>query len=149
MTMHRRPVGRARLLAILASVVIVAGSLLRWWSVGGQNGLPAREGNAIFESPGFGVLVFVVALATVALITLPYATDRPVRADRWPAYAILAGTGWIAFTIRILDLLSIRAFQFDQPTDVFTRGPGLWVTGIGLAMLARAAYDVFREPPLR
>lgn len=146
MTMHRRPVGRARLLASLAAVVIVAGSLLRWWSVGGQNGLPALEGNAF---DGFGILVFVVALATVALVTLPYATDRPVRADRWPAYAILAGTGWIAFVIRIVDLAALRAFQFDQPTDVFTRGPGLWVTGIGLAMLARAAYDVFREPPLR
>jgi len=146
MTMHRRPVGRARLLAILASVVIVAGSLLRWWSVGGQNGLPALEGNAF---DGFGMLAFVVALATVALVTLPYATDRPVRADRWPAYAILAGTGWIAFVIRIVDLTALRAFQFDQPTDVFTRGPGLWVTGIGLAMLARAAYDIFREPPLR
>lgn len=144
--MHRRPVGRARLLGIFASVVIVAGSLLRWWSVGGQNGLPALGGNAF---DGFGILVFVVALATVALVTLPYATDRPVRADRWPAYAILAASGWIAFVLRIADLAALRAFQFAQPTDVLTSGPGLWVTGVGLALLARAAYDIYREPPLR
>lgn len=149
MTMHRRPVGRARLLAAAAAVVIVAGSLLPWWSVGGQNGLPVLSGNAIFENPGFGIVVFVVALATVALVSLPYATNRPVTADRWPAYAILAGAGWIAFLIRIADLAAIRAFQFDQPSDVFTRGPGLWVTGIGLVMLARAAYEAFLEPPLR
>lgn len=146
MTMHRRPVGRARLLAAASAAVIVAGTLLPWWSVGGTNGLPALGGNAF---AGFGILVFVVALATTALVTLPYATDRPVGADRWPAYAILAGTGWIAFGIRIVDLLALRAFQFQEPAEVVTRGPGLWVTGVGLAMLARAAYDVFQEPPLR
>ena len=144
MTMHRRPVGRARLLAALAAVVIVAGCLLPWWAVGGSEGLPPIGGNA-FE--GFGLVVFVVALATVALVTLPYARERPVGADRWPAYAILAAAGWIAFAIRLLDLVALRAFQFDQPTDVLTRGPGLWITGIGLVMLARSAYDIYREPP--
>ncbi len=143
MTMHRRPLGRARLLAALAAIVVVAGCVLPWWSVGGTEGLPAFGGNAF---DGFGIMVFVVALATIALVTLPYATDRPVTADRWPAYAILAALGWIGFALRIIELISLRAFLFDQPTDVFTRGPGLWVTGIGLAMLARAAYDLWRAP---
>ncbi|HEX5591626.1 MAG TPA: hypothetical protein VFX65_15135 [Candidatus Limnocylindrales bacterium] len=146
MTMHRRPVGRARLLAALAAVVIVAGCLLPWWSVGGTEGLPRLGGNAF---DGFGLVVFIVGLATIALVTLPYARERPVGADRWPAYAILAGAGWIALGLRILQLLDLRAFQFDQPAEVFTRGPGLWVAGLGLVMLARAAYDIFREPPGR
>lgn len=144
MTMHRRPVGRARLLAALAAAVILAGCLLRWWLVGGNEGLPALSGNAF---DGFGILVFVVALATIALVTLPYARERPVGIDRWPAYALLAAVGWLAFGIRIVDLLAMRAFQYDEPTQVFTNGPGLWVTGIGLAMLARAAYDLYHEPP--
>ena len=144
MTMHRRPIGRARLLAALAAIVIVAGCLLPWWSVGGTEGLPALGGNGF---DGLGIVVFVVALATIALVTLPYARERPVAADRWPAYAILAGAGWIGFGLRILDLLALRAFLFDQPTDVFTRGPGLWVVGIGLVMLARAAYELVSEPP--
>ncbi|MBI2776854.1 MAG: hypothetical protein HYX57_06290 [Chloroflexi bacterium] len=146
MTMHRRPVGRARLLAALGAVLILAGSVLRWWAVGGENGLPELTGNGF---DGFGILVFVVALATIALVTLPYATERPVGADRWPAYAILAATGWIAFGIQLADLLALRVFRFDQPTEVFTNGPGLWLTAIGLAMLARAAYDIFREPGYR
>jgi hypothetical protein len=146
MTMHRRPIGRARLLAAAAAVVIVAGCLLPWWSVGGTEGLPALGGNGF---DGFGVAVFVAALATIALVTLPYATDRPVSADRWPAYAILAGVAWISFVVRLVDLLALRAFLFDAPTDVFTRGPGLWVTGAGLIMLARAAYDAYKEPPGR
>ena len=36
-----------------------------------------------------------------------------------------------------------------ERTAHFTRGPGLWVVGIGLVMLTRAAYEVFREPPGR
>ena len=146
MTMHRRPVGRPRLLAALGAAVVVAGCLPRWWSVGGQDGLPALSGNGF---DGFGILVFVVGLATIALVTLPYATDRPVGADRWPAYTILASTGGIALLVRIVDLAALRAFTFEAPIEAFTRGPGLWVTGIGLLMLARAAYDIFREPPLR
>ena len=87
MSVHRRPVGRARILAAFGAIVILAGCLLPWWSIGGVNGLPQLGGNA-FE--GMGIIVFVVALATLALVTLPYATERPVAADRWPAYTLLA-----------------------------------------------------------
>lgn len=146
MNVHRRPVGRARLLAALGALVIVVGCVLPWWTVGGANGLPELGGNAF---DGMGIVVFVVGLATIALVTLPYATDRPVGADRWPAYAILAGLGWLALAIRVLDLIGLRAFAFSEPSEVFSDGPGLWVAGLGLAMLARAAFDVFREPGLR
>ena len=146
MSSHRRPVGRARILAALGAGVTVVGCLLPWWSVGGASGLPALGGNA-FE--GMGIVVFVVALATIAVVTLPYATERPVGADRWPAYAILAALGWLALVIRIIDLALLKAFSFHQPAEVFTNGPGLWVAGLGLAMLARAAYDIFREPATR
>ncbi|TAK01341.1 MAG: hypothetical protein EPO36_06230 [Chloroflexota bacterium] len=144
MTMHRRPVGRARLLAAIAAVVVAVGCLLPWWSVGCEGCVPTIGGNAF---DGFGILVFVAALATIAFVTLPYAAERPIGVDRWPAYAILAAIGWVGFGLRILELVGLRAFIFDQPTDVFTRGPGLWLTGIGLVMLARATYEVFREPP--
>lgn len=143
MSFHRRPVGRARILAALGAVVILVGCVLRWWRVGGASGLPELGGNA-FE--GLGIVVFAVALATVAIVTLPYATERPVGADRWPAYALLAALGWLALIVRVIDLAILRAFSFAQPAEVFTNGPGLWVAGIGLAMLARAAYDIYRQP---
>lgn len=146
MSVHRRPVGRARLLAALGAIVILVGCVLPWWSVGGVNGLPQLVGNA-FE--GMGILVFVVALATLALVTLPYASERPVAADRWPAYTLLAVVGWLALLIRIIDLTLLRAFAFAAPTEVFTKSPGLWVVGVGLAMLARSAYDIRREPDRR
>ncbi len=146
MNTHRRPVGRARILGALGAAVILIGCVLRWWTVGGANGLPQVDGNG-FEA--MGIVVFAVALMTIAVVTLPYATDRPVAADRWPTYAIFAALGWLAFVLRIVDLAGIGALAFSEPTAVLTNGPGLWVTGIGLAMLARAAYDIQREPGAR
>jgi len=131
------------MLAALGALVVLVGCVLRWWSVGGASGLPELGGNA-FE--GMGIVVFAVALATIAVVTLPYATDRPVGGDRWPAYALLASLGWLALVVRMIDLAILRAFSFHQPTEVFTNGPGLWVTGIGLAILARAAFEIYREP---
>jgi len=147
MTMHRRPVGRARLLAALGALVTLAGTVLPWWTVGGDPGeIPAISGNA-FESTG--ILVFVAALATIALVTLPYATDRPTQPDRWQAYAAVAIVGWAAFAYRIFDLAMSRAFSFAEPLEAFSRSPGLWITTIGLIVLARATYDAYREPRFR
>jgi len=146
MSAHRRPVGRARILGALGALVILVGCVLRWWTVGGANGLPELGGNAF---DGMGIVVFVVALAVIAVVTLPYALDRPVNADRWPVYALLGALGWVALLVRIIDLAGLRAFAFGEPSDVLTNGPGLWVTGVGLLMLTRAAYDIFREADLR
>ncbi len=147
MTMHRRPLGRGRTMAAVAGVVIVIGCILPWWSLGGGDGLPAVGGNA-FE--GSGIIVFLVGVATLALVALPYAVgDRPTGLDRPLSYAILAVVGWLGFAWRVLDLVMRGAFQFTEPLQVFTNGPGIWVAGIGLVILARAAYRMTREPTYR
>ena len=43
MTMHRRPLGRGRTLAILAGILIVLGCVLQWWQVGGTPGIPQHS----------------------------------------------------------------------------------------------------------
>ena len=143
--MHRRPVGRSRLLAAIGALVVLAGCFLPWWTFGGAD-LPAFSGNA-FDSTG--ILVFAAAIATLALVTLPYASERPVPADRWTSYAIIAGLGWLGFGYRVIDLAASRAFQFAEPAEVITRIPGLWLAGIGLVILARATYEMLQEPRLR
>lgn len=146
MTMHRRPVGRSRLLAAIGALILLGGCFLPWWTVGGVDGLPAYSGNA-FES--MGILVFAAAIATLALVTLPYASERPVPADRWTSYAIIAGLGWLGFAYRVIDLAANRAFQFAEPADVLTRIPGLWLAGVGLVILSRATFEMLQEPRLR
>ena len=147
MTMHRRPVGRTRLLAAIGALVALAGCFLPWWTVGDPaNGLPYLSGNA-FAS--LGILVFGASIATLALVTLPYASERPVPADRWSTYAIFAALGWGGFAYRVIDLAGSSSFQFNEPIEVVTRIPGLWLAGIGLFILARATYEMLKEPRLR
>jgi hypothetical protein len=146
MSMHRRPVGRSRLLAAVGAVIALAGCFLPWFSLGGRDGLPVLTGTGL---EGTGILVFGAAIATLALVTLPYASERPVPADRWSSYAIIAAVGWLGFAYRVVDLFTLHAFQINEPADIITRIPGLWLAGIGLAILARATYEMLQEPRLR
>jgi hypothetical protein len=147
MTMHRRPLGGGRTLASVAGALVVVGCILPWWSRGGVNGIPAASG-AAFED--VGIVVFLVGLATLALVTLPYAVgDRPTGIDRWASYAILAVVGWAALAWRLVQLLAVGAFRFTEPAQVFTNGPGLWLAGLGLAVLSRAVWRMTREPLYR
>jgi hypothetical protein len=147
MTMHRRPLGRGRTLAALGGGLMVVGCVLPWWQVGGTPGITAESGNGL---AGTGILVFLVGIATIALVALPYAAgDRPVGLDRWLSYAILSVAGWIGFGWRLTELALIGAFQFGTPAQVVTNGPGLWLAGIGLVVLSRATWIMTREPMYR
>jgi hypothetical protein len=91
MSLHRRPLGRGRWIAALAAILIAVGCVLPWFRAGGAEGLPALDGNGFY---GPGILVFLAALATLALVALPYAMgDRPTAVDRWWVYGLLAGIG--------------------------------------------------------
>ncbi|HET9681629.1 MAG TPA: hypothetical protein VFP19_06275 [Candidatus Limnocylindrales bacterium] len=147
MSMHRRPVGRARVAAAIGAVIVLVGCVLPWWTVGGgPDEMTPLSGNA-FDS--LGIVVFLAALATIALITLPYAREQPVTADRWTSYVVIAVVAWLAFLYRLVDLVLQHALAFHEPIDVFTRIPGLWVTAIGLIVVARAAYDLWQAPTER
>jgi hypothetical protein len=138
--MYRYPLGRGRWIAAAAAVVMLIGCVLPWYTAGGQvGGLPPVTGNA-FESSG--ILVFLVALVTLALVTLPYAAgDRPIAADRWPPYLILLGVGIAGLVLRVLDLLKVPGFGLPD------RSPGIWLVLIGLVLLGRATFEIASSPP--
>jgi hypothetical protein len=142
--MHRRPLGRGRTLAALAAPLIVLGCLLPWWRVGGTPGITVRAGIGL---EGSGIVVFLVGVAALALVALPYAAgDRPLGLDRWLSFAVLAVAGWIGLAWQVLQLALIGAFQFQEPAEVLTNGPGVWLAGVGLAVLSRAVYEMAGEP---
>jgi hypothetical protein len=147
MSMHRRPLGRGRTMAAIGGGLMVVACVLPWWQVGGTPGIPAESGNGL---AGAGILVFLVGIATVALVALPYAAgDRPVGVDRWLSFALLAVAGWVGFVWRVVELALYGAFQFRSPAEVFADGPGLWIAALGLVVLSRATYTMTREPVYR
>jgi hypothetical protein len=137
MSTHRRTLGRARWVAGIASVALLVACVLPWYTAGGGTGIPAISGNA-FEGPG--IVVFLVSLATLALIALPYAAgDAPVAVDRWQSFAVLAVVGIAAYVVRLVQLVTSPAGPGSLTPD---RAPGLWLAGISLAALAWAAFDL-------
>ncbi len=141
--MHRRPLGRGRILAVVSAVVVVVGCVLPWYTAGGAGGqIPARSVNAFDDLAG--LLVFLSALAVLALVALPYAAgDRPAGVDRWIAYLLLLLAAVLGIALSALNLLTA-----DLPLDGFRPdlAPGIWLAALGLVGLARAVYEIAREP---
>ncbi len=135
--MHRRPIGRPRLISALAAIVILAGCVLPWYTAGGNQDLPAIQLHAF---DGAGILVFVVALAVLALVTLPYASDGPVFVDRTLSYVLLLAAGLLGFAGFIVQYLHPLTTDFGGALP--TRAPGLWLTGLGLIVLARGVLEL-------
>jgi hypothetical protein len=138
---HRRPIGRGRTLGIVGAIVMLVGCVLPWYSVGGGSDLPIRQLNAF---SGSGILVFIAALATLAIVALPYAAgDRPVAIDRWPAYLFVTLAAWVGIANWVLTFVGATAGLFPD------RAPGLWIAAAGTIALSRAVYDIANEPALR
>jgi predicted membrane channel-forming protein YqfA (hemolysin III family) len=129
------------MLAALAAIVILVGCFLPWWQVGGGDSLPAMSENAF---SGSGIVVVLAALGTIALVTLPYATDRPVGLDRALSYLILVALGWIGLVIRFAGLATVNVGAILPD-----RAPGIWLAALGLVVLSRAVYEIAREPERR
>lgn len=139
--MHRRPLGSGRRLALVGAIVVVIGSLLPWYTLGGDGGLPPLVYRAF---DGTGILAFLAGLATLALVALPYAAgERPLAIDRGLAYGLLAVVALLGILLWIPTIL-------ESPEGLLPdRAYGFWITVVGAITLARAAYDIALEPPHR
>ena len=143
MSLHRRSLGRGRWVATVSALVIVVGCALPWFRAGGGEGMmPALQDNGI---SGPGILAFLAALATLALVALPYALgDRPVAVDRWWVYAALAGTAGLGVLLRALAIvLEPGGFGTMLPD----RAPGVWLAAAGVVGLAFATAELHAAPP--
>jgi hypothetical protein len=142
MSLHRRSLGRGRWVAAVSAIVIVVGCILPWFRAGGTEGIPALEGNGFF---GTGILAFLAALATLALVALPYAMgDRPVAVDRWWVYAALAVTAALGLLLRSVGIaLDSGGFGTMLPD----RAPGVWLAAAGVVGLAFATAELYGARP--
>lgn len=139
--MHRRPMGRGRTLAVVGAIVVLVGCILPWYAFRVEGGLPAREYIGLTQS---GILAFIAALATLALVALPYAAgDRPVSADRGLTYLLLVGLAALGVALWPLQVIEDLSGLFPD------RAPGWWTSLAGVVILARAAFEIFQEPTRR
>jgi hypothetical protein len=139
--MHRRPLGNGRRLAFIGAIVVLVGCLLPWYSVGGDGGLAPVTFRAF---DGSGMATFLAALATIALVALPYAAgERPMGVDRGLSFLLLALLALAGVILWVPSLL-------EAPEGLLPdRAYGYWIAIVGTVIMLRAAYDIMLEPPRR
>jgi hypothetical protein len=122
------------------ALVTLIGCVPAWWTVGGTVTV-AQSGNA-FAFPGSGIVVFLVAVALIGVVVLPYATrDGQAGIDRPLTYG---GLLLVALAALALELLRINDFGGLGLPD---RAPGLWLSGVGLAIVGLGLADLLAERP--
>lgn len=136
--MNRRALGRGRLLVVIGALVTLAGMIPTWWKLPRTNAA-ALSGNGL---EGAGIIIFLSALALLAVVTLPYATrDGDSALDRPAAYVLLALMTVGAFLFRIFEIS--RFTSLGLPTDA----PGMWLSGAGLVIAVWGVGDLLTEHP--
>jgi hypothetical protein len=136
---HRRPLGRGRLLAAIGALLMLVGCILPWFARGGgDTGITPITTNAFADK---GIVVFICALIVLALVSLPYAAgDKPVALDRAMSYGIVLAVAVGAFAWRALEFILID--PIGPRPDL---APGIWIVAVGLIVLARATYEISAE----
>ena len=136
--MNRRALGRGRLLVVLGALTTLAGMIPSWWKLPRTNAA-ALSGNGL---EGAGIIIFLGALALLAVVTVPYATrDGDAAIDRPGSYVLLALMAVGAFLFRIYEIS--RFASLGLPTDA----PGMWLSGLGLVIVVWGVADVLTERP--
>lgn len=137
--MHYATPMRGRWIVAIGAIILVGSSLLPWWSVGGDDtGLSQVSGIGISDGPVF--LMFLVAVACLLLVTLPFASEKPIPIDHPVVYLGLLALAVFAYVWRVA-LLAQRLLVPWPPT----RGWGFWLAAVGLILLARGVFEVFEE----
>ena len=137
--MSRRALGRGRLIVVLGAIVTLAGTVPPWWMAGGPPLYPGYSGNA-FE--GVGLVIFISALAMLALVVLPFTRrDGEAAIDRPSSYVLLAVLAIGAFVLRAYQLAQDGLLALPQDA------PGLWLTGAGLLIVAWGVAELLNERP--
>jgi len=142
--MNQSPVQRGRWIVTIGAVVVMVSDFMQWWRLGGgPNELPATTGVGISDTTGF--ILFLAAVATLLLITLPYAASGPVALDRPMSYLILLLIGVVAFVARIATMIQSGLLLYTGQTPPIQplRGPGFWLAAVGLVILARGVFELW------
>lgn len=137
--MHYATATRGRWVVAIGAIVIVGSSLLPWWQIGGGVGeLSTQSGVGISDGRTF--LMFLVAVACLLLVTVPFASEKPIPIDHPVVYLGLLALAIFAYVWRVILLAQLLLVPWPPQ-----RGVGFWLAAVGLVLLARGVFEVFEE----
>ncbi|MGD0861374.1 MAG: hypothetical protein ABSA21_01260 [Candidatus Limnocylindrales bacterium] len=142
--MHHSPIQRGRWIVTVGAMILVVACMLQWWQLGGGPGeLAARSDIGVTD--GWGFLLFLAAVATLLLITLPYAAESPIAIDKPISYLVLLCVALAAYVLRIVAMLQAGLLLYTGQTPPIQplRGPGFWLAALGLIVFARGVFELW------
>jgi hypothetical protein len=132
---------RGRWVVVIGAIVLVGSCWLPWWQVGGGPGeLPAQGAIGFDAQTGPVVLMFVAAILTLMLATLPFASEKPLPIEHPVSYLTLFGVALVSFVWTVYLLQAANLFPWPP-----MRGLGPWVSIVGLVLMVRGVFELFEE----
>jgi hypothetical protein len=121
----------------------MAGScFLQWWQIGGNgpNELSQVSGTGFNQMTGSVYLMFLAAVASLFLVTLPFASEKPVGIDHPLSYLVLLGIALAGYLWAVVSLARQSLVPFPPQ-----QGFGFWVAIAGLVIFARGIFEMHEE----
>jgi hypothetical protein len=88
--MHSSSPSRGRWILAIGAVIMAGSCFLQWWQIGGNgpNELSQVSANGFNQMTGSVYLMFLAAIASLFLVTLPFASEKPVGIDHPLSYLV-------------------------------------------------------------
>jgi hypothetical protein len=136
--MYHTSASRGRWIVTIGAILVVGSCFLQWWQTGGETGLPPLGANGFSSTTGGVFPMFLAAVATLLLITLPFASEKPIAIDHPLSYLLL-------LAIIAAGYLLSAAILIQKGLVPWQVGPGFWLAAIGMLIMARGVFEFYEE----
>ena len=137
--MNHTSATRGHWLVAIGAIVIVGATFLQWWQTGGGSGELARI-SGVGISDGRVFMMFLVSVGSLFLVTLPFASEKPVGIDHPLSYLALLAVLTGGYVWRLIDLAQHAILPWPPQ-----QGVGFWLAAVGLVTFSRGVFEVFEE----
>jgi phosphatidylserine synthase len=131
---------RGRWIVTIGAILVVGSCFLQWWATGGDAGLPRKTATGFSSITGGVFPMFLAGVATLLLITLPFASEKPVAVDHPLSYLLLMTVMVACYALSVAVLAQKQLVPF--PPQV---GPGFYLAALGILVIARGVFEFFEE----
>jgi hypothetical protein len=137
--MYQNPASRGRWIVTIGAILVVGSCFLQWWQIGGDAGqLTKTTGSGFSSTTGGAFPMFLAAVATLLLITLPFASEKPIAIDHPLSYLLLLAIIGVGYGLCVAVLAQKGLVPFQV-------GPGFWLAAVGILVMARGLFELFEE----
>ena len=133
---------RGRWILAIGAVIMAGSCFLQWWQIGGNanDELSRITANGFNQMTGSVYLMFLAAVASLFLVTLPFASEKPIAIDNPLSYLVLLGLAVLGYGFAVMNLTMKNLVPFPPQ-----QGLGFWIAIFGLIFFARGIFEMHEE----